>query len=89
MNQAENNEITLDMLDEALESNLIDEVFEFSEGIISTNNNDDDINLQIPPEIFGNYFDETIPIRDLKWEDTDWIDEDVTWLDKLPGPLIV
>lgn len=78
MNQAENNEITLDMLDETFESNLTDEVFEFSEGIISTNNNDDDINLQITPEIFGNYFDETIPIRDPKWKDTDWIDEDVT-----------
>ncbi|XP_022180053.1 piggyBac transposable element-derived protein 3-like [Myzus persicae] len=87
MNQTENNdEITLDMLDEALESNLIDEVFGFSEGTVSTNNNDDDIDLQIPPEVFGNGFDETIPIRDPKWEDTDWIEEDVTWLDKLPDP---
>lgn len=87
MNQADNNnEITLDMLDEALESNLIDEVFEFPEGIISTNSNDDDIDLQIPPEMFGNDFHETIPIRDPKWEDTDWIEEDVTWLDKLPDP---
>jgi len=86
MNQTENNnEIILDMLDEALESNLIDEVFEFLEGIISTNNNDDNIDLQIPPDVFGNDFDETIPIRDPKWEDTDWI-EDVTWLDKLTDP---
>lgn len=33
MNQTENNnEISLDMLDEALESNLSDEVFDFSKG---------------------------------------------------------